>query len=58
MRRQQCTGLQLESLVKKELWEKKKNKRKRKVEVIEARPVMGGALQQKLAKLKSKAVAV
>ena len=58
LRAQGHTGLQLKALVKKELGEGKKKKRKRKAEVIEERPVMGGALQQKLAKLKNKAVAV
>ena len=58
LRAMERTGLHLEALVKKELGEGKKKKRKRKAEVIEERPVMGGALQQKLAKLKNKAVAV
>ena len=52
------TGLELESVLKKGLKTKKSKSRKRKVELIETRPVVGGALQQKLAKLKNKAVAV
>ena len=51
------TGVALESVLKKEFTEKKKNK-KRKQEVIETKPVVGGALQRKLAALKAKAVAV
>ena len=58
LRSQPKTGLQLEGVLKKELNQKKKRRRKRKAEVIETRPVVGGALQQKLAKLKSKVVAV
>lgn len=48
------TGFVLESLIKTDFATKKKSKR-RKLEVIETRAVMGGALQAKLAKLKNKA---
>ena len=56
-RSNRLTGVALESVLKKEFTEKKKNK-KRKQEVIETKPVVGGALQRKLAALKEKAVAV
>ena len=58
LRTQPKTGLELETVLKEELHGNKKSRRKRKVEVIETRPVMGGALQQKLAKLKKNVVAV
>ena len=56
-RSNRLTGVALESVLKKEFTEKKKNK-KRKQELIETKPVVGGALQRKLAALKAKAVAV
>lgn len=58
LRAQSRTGKGLEAILKNDMNEKKKSRRKRKREVIETRPVMGGGLKAKLAKMKSRSVAV